>query len=43
MADHDDWYDDYYLSMPNCKFKERINHKNGTKKINDKIYKINRS
>lgn len=41
-SEYDDWYDDDYLeSLPDSKFKDRINHKIGTKKISDKIFLIN--
>ena len=43
-SEYDDWYNDDYLeSLPNSKFKDRINHKVGTTKISDKIFLINDS
>ena len=38
---YDDWYDDYYLeSLGNSTFRNRIDHKIGTIKVNDQVVMI---
>ncbi|WP_415323590.1 hypothetical protein [Candidatus Pelagibacter sp. Uisw_127] len=40
-SEFDDWYDDYYLEgLGNCAFRNRIDHKIGTIKVNDQVVRI---